>query len=100
MGRCARCKKESSPRHKYKRSGVAGVYCSTCLSIIMGESIGGKRWWQPFANKIRNALERIIHPRTKRIELRENAKSKQLTSKTKVIKTQRHEGTFRPRHLR
>ena len=34
--RCTRCKQESYPRYKYKRSGVAGVYCDSCISWVRG----------------------------------------------------------------
>ena len=32
--RCTRCKQESYPRHPYKKSGVAGVYCDDCIKIV------------------------------------------------------------------
>ena len=35
--RCTRCKEESEVRYKYKRSGVAGVFCLPCLRIVRGE---------------------------------------------------------------
>lgn len=34
--RCTRCKEESDTRHRYKRSGVAGVYCDSCIRWIRG----------------------------------------------------------------
>ena len=38
--RCTRCKQEAYPRYKYKKSGVAGVYCDDCLRIITHRSMG------------------------------------------------------------
>ncbi len=34
--RCSRCKQESYPRNKYKKSGVAGVFCDRGISELRG----------------------------------------------------------------
>lgn len=37
---CTRCKEPRYPLHKHKKSGVAGVYCDSCIRIIRGYGPG------------------------------------------------------------
>jgi len=62
MGRCSSCKNEAYPRYKYKKSGVAGVYCQTCYSHITGRGIRIRRGFWGWVRDRFDDIRRLFRP--------------------------------------
>jgi len=87
--RCTMCKQESYPRHKYKKSGVSGVYCDDCIKIARGyapEHHGFlfkiRSFWGRFTDWFRNLIphQKEVVPDVKKSELARHAELKRMES--------------------